>query len=214
MVDPLTVLSGVQALGGIAQGGAGFFGGRKARKQLENLATPTYTPARSITDYYDEAKQRYNTSPYASTLYNTQQQNISRNINRGIAGLQSRRLGVGAVSNLMQGANDASLNAAIAAEQQREQRFSQYGQAAGAMAGEERQAFNINQMLPYEKRYNLLAMKAQANNQLANAGLQNIWGAGQSYLMGRSMQPQVAGTPSVKQSGPDYSQHEYGHWRA
>lgn len=214
MIDPLTIMSGVQALGGIAQGVAGFFGGRKARKQLENLATPTYTPAKSITDYYADAKQRYEASPYTSTLYNTQQQNIARNLNRGISGLQSRRQGIGGISSLIQGANDASLNAAVAAEQQKDQRFSQYGQAANAMAGEERQAFNINKMLPYEKRYNLLAMKAQANNQLANAGLQNIWGAGQSYLMGRSMQPQVAGTPRVTQSGPDYSQHEYGHWGA
>jgi hypothetical protein len=104
-------------------------------------------------------------------------------------------MGIGGISSLIQGQNDATLKAAAAAEQQREQRFSQYGQAASAMGAEERQAFNINKMMPYEKRYNLLAMKAQGNNQMANAGLQNIYGAGQSYLMGRSMttnQPSAA----------------------
>lgn len=204
MLDPLSIMSAVQGVTGLAQTIGGFFGARKARKQLENLQTPTYTPAKSITDYYTESKQRYNQSPYASTLYNTQMQNINRNTAQGIAGLQSRRMGIGGISSLIQSQNDATLKAAAAAEQQKEQRFGQYGQAAGAMAGEERQAFNINKMMPYEKRYNLLAMKAQGNNQAMNAGMQNMFGAGQSYLMGQVMQPQST------QAIPDYSQHEYG----
>lgn len=208
-MEPMTMMAAAQAVGGLVQTGMGLFGGRKARKQLENLQTPTYTPAKSISDLYAEAKQRYNTSPYASTLYKTQQQSIGRNVNQGLAGLQSRRLGIGGVSSLVQGANDASLKSAIAAEQQQEQRFGQYGQAANAMAGEERQAFNINQMMPYEKKYNLLAMKAQGNNQMANAGMQNIAGAGQSYMYGRAL----AGGQGSSVS-PDYSEHEYGSPRA
>jgi len=48
-------------------------------------------------------------------------------------------------------------------------------------------------------------MKAQANNQMTNAGLQNIYGAGQSYLMGKSLS-------ETKSSDtlPDYSKYEYG----
>lgn len=209
-MDPLTLMSAVQGIGGLAQGISGFFGGRKARKQLENLQTPTYTPAKSISDYYNEARQRYNTSPYASTLYNAQQQNIARNVNMGLSGLQSRRQGIGGISSIMQGANDASLNAALAAERQKDQRFGEFGQASNMMAGEERQAFNINKMMPYEKRYNLLAMKAQANNQLLNAGIQNVIGAGQSMLMGSMMgggkQPAASGVP-------DYSGYEFGNMR-
>lgn len=208
MIDPMTLMAGAQAIGGLVQTGMGLFGGKKARKQLENLQTPTYTPAKSISDYHAEAKQRYNTSPYASTMYNTQMQNINRNTNQGIAGLQSRRLGIGGISSLIQGQNDAMLKAAAGAEQQRDQRFSQYGQAANAMAGEERQAFNINQMMPYEKKYNLLAMKAQGNNQMANAGMQNLYGAGQTYMAGKSF----AGNSAS--GSPDYSQYEYGSPRA
>lgn len=211
MVDPLTIMAGAQAIGGIAQGITGFFGGRKARKQLENLQTPTYTPAKSISDYYAEAKQRYNTSPYASTMYNTQMQNINRNTAQGIAGLQSRRLGIGGISSLIQGQNDAMLKAAGAAELQRDQRFGQLGAASQAMAGEERQAFNINKMMPYERRYNLLAMKAQANNQLLNAGMQNVMGAGQTYLMGRSMQG-GQGKPGATAAQNNYSSHEFQHY--
>lgn len=165
---------------GILQTGIGFFGGRRARRQLEALKSPTYSPVKSISDYYSEAKQRYNTSPYASTLYNTQQQSIGRNVNQGIASLQSRRQGIGGISSLIQGANDASLKAAIAAEQQKEQRFGQYGQAAGAMAGEERQAFNINKMLPYQTKYTQLSQKAAGYNQMLNAGMQNYFGGGQA----------------------------------
>lgn len=169
-----------QGIGGLLQAGIGFFGGRKARRDLENLQLPTYTPAKSISDYYAEAKNRYGISPYASTLYKTTQQGIGRNINQGISALRDRRLGIGGISSLIQGANDATLKSSIAAEQEQNQRFGQYGQAANAMAGEERQAFNINQMMPYEKKYNLLAMKAQGYNQLLNAGLQNIFGGSQA----------------------------------
>jgi len=42
-------------------------------------------------------------------------------------------------------------------------------------AGEDRQAFNINKMQPFERKYNLLAMKAGANARTANDGLKNIF---------------------------------------
>src|SRR6266540_354420 len=169
-----------QGIGGLIQAGIGFFGGRKARRDLENLQTPTYDPAKSISDYYAEAKNRYGISPYASTLYNTQMQNINRSTASGISGLQSRRMGIGGISSLIQGQNDAMLKAAATAEQQRDQRFGQLGAASQAMAGEERQAFNINKIMPYEKRYNMLAMKAQGYNELLNSGLKNIFGGGQA----------------------------------
>jgi hypothetical protein len=191
---------------GLIQGVTGFFGGRRARRALEGLQSPTYTPAKSITDYYAEAKQRYNASPYESTLYKTQQQGIGRNVSRGIAALQGRRSAIGGISSLIQGANDASLQAAAAAEQQREQRFSQYGQAAGAMAGEERQAFNINKMMPYQTRYNQLSQKAAGYNQMLNAGLQNYFGGGQagSVYAGSALGNMSGGANSPE----DYSSYE------
>jgi hypothetical protein len=204
-MGPMDILSGAQALGGLIQTGVGLIGARKARKQLEGLQTPTYTPAKSISDYYNQALNRYQQSPQQSNLYKMQAQNIARGTAQGIAGLQGRRSALGGISGLIQGQNDAQLKALAAAEQDQNQKFSQLGSASQAMGAEERQAFNINKMMPYEKQYNLLAMKAQANNQMTNAGLQNIYGAGQSYLMGKSLS-------ETKSSDtlPDYSKYEYG----
>lgn len=169
---------------GAVQGVAGYFGAKKARKQLEGLQSPTYTPAKSVSDYYNQALGRYQQSPYQSNLYKMQSQNIARGTAQGIAGLQDRRSALSGISGLIQGQNDAQLKALVGAEQDQNQKFSQLGSATQAMAGEERQAWNVNQMMPYERRYNLLAMKAQANNQLMNAGLQNIAGGGMSAAMG------------------------------
>ena len=194
------IVGGAQAALGIAQGIGGLIQNKRATKALERLQTPTYTPARSISDYYNEAKQRYNTSPYASALYNTQMQNINRSTAAGISGLQSRRLGIGGISSLIQGQNDAMLKASASAEQERDRRFSQYGQASGMMGQEERQAFQINKMLPYEKQYNLLAAKAGGGAQIMNAGLQNIGGAANTYG-GMKMAQDYYGTQGL-QSNP------------
>ena len=76
---------------------------------------------------------------------------------------------------MIQGQNDSLLKAGIAAENQKDQRFSQLGGATQMKAGEDRQAFNINKMQPFERKYNLLAMKAGAANKTANDGLQNMF---------------------------------------
>lgn len=205
-MGPMDILSGAQAVGGLIQTGVGLIGARKARKQLEGLQTPTYTPAKSISDYYNQALSRYQQSPQQSNLYKMQAQNIARGTNMGINALQQQGGGraLGGLSALIQGQSDEQLKALAAAEQDQNQKFSQLGSASQAMGAEERQAFNVNKMMPYEKQYNLLAMKAQANNQLTNAGLQNIYGAGQSYLMGKSMSSDQTTSPV------DYSKYEYG----
>ncbi|MBK7883517.1 MAG: hypothetical protein IPJ81_06760 [Chitinophagaceae bacterium] len=155
-----------------------FFGGRKAKKsqkELENLQSPTYNPNEYVLSYYNNALQRYNVNPYNSTLYKTQQQNIGRGVNQGIGALNNRRSGLAGISSLIQGQNDSLLKAGIAAENQKDQRFSQLGGATQMKAGEDRQAFNINKMQPFERKYNLLAMKAGANARTANDGLKNIF---------------------------------------
>jgi hypothetical protein len=166
----------ITAGAGLAQSALGFFGAKKARKQLENLQTPTYSPVKSISDYYNEAQRRYQESPYQSNLYKMQAQNIARGTAQGIAGLQDRRSGQAGIQNLVQAQNDALLKAGVAAEQQREQRFGQLGAASQAMGAEQRKEWEVNQMLPYQKRYDILSQKAAGNAQLMNAGLQNIYG--------------------------------------
>ena len=150
---PVTI-GAVTAGAGLLQS---FFGGRKAKKEqkeLENLQSPTYNPNESVLSYYNNALQRYNVNPYNSTLYKTQQQNIGRGVNQGIGALNNRRSGLAGISSLIQGQNDSLLKAGIAAENQKDQRFSQLGGATQMKAGEDRQAFNINKMQPFERKYN------------------------------------------------------------
>jgi hypothetical protein len=175
-MDPLSLaLGAAQVGGGLLQGLIGGKKAKKAQKELENLQSPTYNPNESVLSYYNNALQRYNVNPYNSTLYKTQQQNIGRGVNQGIGALNNRRSGLAGISSLIQGQNDSLLKAGIAAENQKDQRFSQLGGATQMKAGEDRQAFNINKMQPFERKYNLLAMKAGANARTANDGLKNIF---------------------------------------
>ena len=81
---------------------------------------------------------------------------------------------MGGISAIIQGQNDAQLKALAAAEQDQNQKFSQLGSASQAMGAEERQAWNINKMLPYQTKKDILTQKAAGGAQLMNAGIQNI----------------------------------------
>lgn len=176
------------ALPFLAQGAAGLaqsiFGGGKAKKyqrQLENMQSPTYNQNQSILDYYNKALDRYNVSPTDTSLYKQQMRDINRGVATGINSLQDRRSGLGGISSILRASNDAKLNANVAAEQQREQRFGQLGTATGMKANEDDKAFQYNQMMPFERKFNLLGMKAGAANQTFNSGLNNIFGALQNW---------------------------------
>ena len=80
-----------QGVGGIAQSIIGGIQAHKARKALENLKSPTYTPNQSILDYYNKALARYNINPYQSQLYKMQNQNIQRGIAQGLNALSQGR---------------------------------------------------------------------------------------------------------------------------
>jgi hypothetical protein len=178
-------LSGATPWGAIIQGGVGLaqtIGGliqkHKALKELNNLQSPTYTPNKSISDYYSTALQRYNVNPYQSTQY----QNATNQSGRTTAGLLSDIKGrggsVAAVGKLAAMQNDAGIKAGVAAENEQNQRFGALGGAANAKAAEEGKAFQINQMMPFERKYNLLSAKAGGGANIMNAGLSNIFGAG------------------------------------
>lgn len=193
---------------GALQSVIGFFGGRKAKKALENQQTPIYTPSKSISDYYNQALQRYQESPYQGNLYKMQAQNIARGTAQGLSALQDRRSALAGVNSLVQGQNDAMLKAASAAEQQREQRFGQLGAASQAMGAEERQAFNINKMLPYQNRRDILQQKAGGYAQMLNAGLTNYFGGGQAAAIYGSGALGNSGSLNNQTSGDDYLSHE------
>lgn len=181
-----------QAVGGLAQS---IFGGAKARKynrQLEQQInnTPKYEANKSVMDYYNQALSRYGVSPTETALYKQQIQNINRGVASGVASLQDRRSGTAGISSLLRSANDAYLGANVAAEQQRNQRFNELGQATNMRASEEQKMFQQNKMLPFELKYNLTSQKAGAASQTANAGLQNIFGGLQNWGNYKSVKEQ------------------------
>lgn len=166
----------IGATAGIAQSIIGGIQASKAQKALEALKTPTYTPSSSILDYYNKALSKYQENPYQSELYKMQNQNIQRGVAQGLNTLAKGTSLISGVSSLIQGQNDAQLKAGAAAEQQRNQNLSQLGSAAAAKAREDDKMFKYNQLAPYQKKYNLLAAKAQGGNSILNAGLRNISG--------------------------------------
>ena len=147
---------------------------KKAQKALESQRSPAYTPDKAIGDYYVAALNKYNVSPYNSTLYQYSQANIARNAAQGLSSLQDRRQALGGVSAITQGSNDANLKAAVQAENQKMQQFGQLGRAASMENSEKRYGFGINNLLPYNNARALEIAKAQGGNAIENAGLQSI----------------------------------------
>lgn len=170
------------AIPGLLQTGGGILqsiiGGNKAKKNeraLENLKTPTYTANKSIGDYYQNALQRYGVNPYQSQQYQYAQNNANAATGAGINALQDRRSAVGGVARLSAIQNNAGLRAGMAAEQQQGQRFGALGNATGMKSADDRVRFQYNDIAPYEKQYNLLAMKAAAGSKMQNSGISNAF---------------------------------------
>ncbi len=189
-LDPIsTVAGGVQTLGGIFQ--TIFSGRKKAERGLNEQIdkSPKYSQNQSILDYYNTALNRYNVSPVDSAMYKRQQQNIGRNQATGINALQDRRSGQAGISSILRAANDASLNAEVSAEQQKNQRFNELGGATNMKVNEDDKAFQQNQVMPWELRTNLAAQKLQGAVQRQNAGMQNIFGGIQTIGGGYTPKP-------------------------
>lgn len=198
----------LKAAPAIAQSAAGLFqnlfsGRRRAQNQMEGLLdkSPAYTPNRGISDYYQEALSRYNENPMQTAMYQNQMRNAQRVTAQGIGALQDRRSALSGVGRLAAIQNDASQNALAQAERMRDARFGQLGQAAQMRAGEERRAFDINQLTPYQRRLQMAQMKASAANARSDAGMQNIFGGLSNLSMLTSLgSPSSTGANSIAQT--------------
>lgn len=169
------ILSGVGSVGGLIQAIGGNRQEKDAENALQNLQTPTYTPSSSIMDYYNKALQRYSVNPYDSPLYKKAQEDAQRTTAMGITALQGGRNTIGGVTNLAQIQSDNLLKASAAAQQEQAGELTQLGTAASAKTNELDKAFKYNQLAPYEKQYNLLAMKGAGGANIMNTGLSNIY---------------------------------------
>lgn len=210
MPIPAFLAPALQTGAGIVQS---IFGGgraRRAQRELERLPTPIYEGSKSLADYYQKALSRYNTNPYNTSLYNQQMRNVGRGTAGALGAIQDRRGGVSSIARILQAGNDASLNAAAAAEQQQAQNFSQLGSASQALTADQMRQFEINKLMPYQVRANMLSAKAGGGANIFNAGLSNIFGGlqsfGQNQLLSQLYGTDSINTPNV--NGPQASTYQ------
>lgn len=210
---------GVSAGLGVTQAVIGGIRSHNAQKKLENQQVPKYTPNQAISNYYQEALQRANTNPYASAFYQNAQRTAGQSQAAAISNLQDRRAGVAGVGAIMQGTDNSLQKAGSTAEGLQRQDFGMLGHAAQMEAGEGREAFDVNNMLPYDQNRALYEAQASGGNQMENAGIQNIGGAMSSYnnsnlyksLMGGNNQGarggsgQIGGSQSMVNGVPQFS---------
>lgn len=171
-MTPGMIIGGAQALLGGIQSLVGGGKARQAQRELENLQTPTTNFDQGIADYYDQAK-----NPYNSLEYQLQKQNTGANLATGLSAFQDRRAGLAGIGGLIRQRNNSLLAAAANAQ-------SRLGQATQMNAAEKQRVWNVNTLMPYNKKFSLLAAKAGANAQTANAGLSNIFGGLNTLAMG------------------------------
>ncbi len=124
--------------------------------------------------------------------------NIQRSSNFGLNALSDRKSGIEGLGALVQNQNDAysDLLSKDASARQSNQQY--LGNVQSEMAGYKDQAFNVNQMQPYEQ-------KAAAARALTGAGIQNISGglgslsdsASQAKLLNNSTTVPTANTTTT-----------------
>jgi hypothetical protein len=171
---------GVTAGVGITQAVIGGVKAGKAHREMENLKTPTYAGSQPLSQYYQEALNRYQQSPYQSNFYEQAQKAAGRNQATAIGATMDRH-SAGNIGAIVQGSDDQMQKAGVQAEGLQRQAFGQLGSAANAQTGDIRQQFQYNQEAPYEKAFGIAQGKAIAGSQMENAGFSNISGGLGSY---------------------------------
>lgn len=164
MIPIGAAIGGAQAIFGGLQSLIGGGAARRAQRKLENLQTPTTTSDSAVSDYYDQAR-----NPFNSLEYQMQKQNAGAGVAQGLSAFQDRRSGLAGIGGLIRQRNNSLLASAANAQ-------SRLGQATQMKSQDNQRVFGINKMLPYEKKFSLLAAKAGAANQTVNSGLSNIFG--------------------------------------
>ena len=165
-------VSGAQAIGSNQR--------RKSReRELDEYAkqSPLYQGSKPISEYYQQALNRYNENPYQSQQYQLGAMNARRATAQGLGALQDRRSAIGGISRLEAGQNAAMQNLGAQAEAQRNQRFGQLGNATQMKNADLMQQFDINKMTPYNRQLALKQMKSQAANEEYARDVSNTMGA-------------------------------------
>jgi hypothetical protein len=178
MIDSSTlglISSGIAALAS----GASAIGSNQRRKarerELDEYAkqSPLYTGSKPISEYYQQALNRYNENLYQSQQYQMGAMNARRATAQGLSALQNRRSAIGGISRLEASQNAAMQSLGAQAEAQRNQRFGQLGSATQMKNADLMQQFDINKMTPYNRQLALKQMKAAAASEAYTRDVNN-----------------------------------------
>jgi hypothetical protein len=188
---------------------------RKAReKELDEYAkqSPLYGGSKPISEYYQQAMNRYNENPYQSQQYQMGAMQARRATAQGLGALQDRRSAIGGISRLEAGQNAAMQSLGAQAEAQRNQRFGQLGAATQMKNADLMQQFDINKMTPYNRQFGLKQLKSQAANQQYAQDVQNTFNslgnlASVGMMAGQSQAP-MPSSSQMPNFGTNYG--EYG----
>jgi hypothetical protein len=208
-IAAITAVTGA-TIGGISAGKSNRR--RKAReRELDQLAqeSPLYAGSKPISEYYQQALNRYNENPYQSQQYQLGAMNARRATAQSLGALQDRRSAIGGVTRLEGIQNAAMQNLGAQAEAQRNARFGQLGSATQMKNADLMQQFDINKMTPYNRKFGLGQLKSQAANQQYAQDMQNTFSSlnnlaslGMVYGGGFGG-GQAAGIPLTNQAGFD-----------
>ena len=176
-------IAAITAGTGALAGGISAIGSNKRRKsrerELDEYAkqSPLYGGSKPISEYYQQALNRYNENPYQSQQYQMGAMQARRATAQGLGALQDRRSAIGGISRLQAGQNYAMQNLGAQAEAQRNARFGQLGSATQMKNADLMQQFDINKMTPYNRQFGLKQLKSQAANQQYAQDVQNTFGS-------------------------------------
>lgn len=177
----------IAAAAGIASGlVGGIFGAgqvRKANKMLRNLHRPDYVIPGEVLQNQKNAQIAANTG-LPSQQYAQAMQNISRQQNQALAGSQDRRGGLMTVAANQQYGNDAAVKLGVANANARTQnRQTLYG-INNQVAGYRDKQFDLNQMQPYQDKYNYAQALKGSGNQNILGGIDKALGGAAGLLGG------------------------------
>lgn len=161
------VFGGIQALSGASKA-------RAAQKAIAGEKTPSYTPNKAINDYYQTALNRASAGPYNSVGYGVQKSQNQQGLGAGLAAATDRRSGVQNAGALTQQFANNNMKAGAQAEQEGNKAFAQLGQATSVKSGDDKFAYEQNQVAPYQKDLQLDYAKLGGANSLVSSGLSNI----------------------------------------
>lgn len=178
---PLAAIAlGAAAAKGIAGGiQALTSGARKRERELEALAgqSPTYSGSRELEGLYNESLRRYQQSPYQNAKFIMGRNLAERGQANALTALTNRNQGLAGAGRLASVSANQANQLVGQAEEDRRRDFATLQQAGRSLASDKLTQFDINQMTPYNRKFGLAQMKAQAANERKNAGIKAIGSA-------------------------------------